>query len=135
MGRGQAERFAHQNNANIRVKLDAITVEPNPRSPRVPYPVTMKNVLGIMEGTDSNDDRIILVSGHLDSRNSDVMDSLGRASGANDDASGVAVVIEIARVLSKRKFPCTIIFMAVQGEEQGLLGARHMAGKIRNPLA
>jgi hypothetical protein len=60
------------------------------------------------------------------------MDSVGAAPGANDDASGVAVVIELARILSAKRLPCTVIFMAVQGEEQGLLGARHMAGRIKN---
>jgi hypothetical protein len=63
------------------------------------------------------------------------MDSVNLAPGANDDASGVAVVIELARILSKKRFPCTIIFMAVQGEEQGLVGARHMAGKLKKENA
>jgi hypothetical protein len=71
------------------------------------------------------------VSGHLDSRNTDMMDSTGKAPGANDDASGVAIVMEMARIMSKREFPATIIFMAVQGEEQGLLGARHMAARMK----
>lgn len=124
--------FANIHQASMRVELDPFSVSPGPRSPRVPYTVTMKNVLGILEGSDPADTRVILVSGHLDSRNSDVMDSVGRAPGANDDASGVAVVLELARVMSKKKYPCTIIFMAVQGEEQGLLGARHMAGKLKN---
>lgn len=124
-------QFAADHEANMHVEADPFQLTPNPRTPRIPYPVTMKNVVATLRGTDPYDSRILLVSGHLDSRNSDVMDSVGRAPGANDDASGVAVVIELARVLSKRKFPCTIIFMAVQGEEQGLLGARHMAGRLR----
>ena len=123
--------FGIRNDADMRVELDPFLTSPGPRTPRIPYPVTMKNVLCTLKGTDPRDTRIILVSGHLDSRNSDVMDSVGRAPGANDDASGVAVVLELARVLSKKKFPATIIFMAVQGEEQGLLGARHMAGKLK----
>lgn len=124
--------FSARHGADLRVELDPFTVSPNPRTPRIPYPVTMKNVLGILKGSDPADTRIIIVSGHLDSRNSDVMDSVGLAPGANDDASGVAVVIELARVMSRKKFTCTVIFMAVQGEEQGLLGARHMAGRIKN---
>ena len=125
-------QFALRHNAQLSVLADPFTVTPGPRTPRVPYPVVMKNVLGILQGSDPEDDRRLLISGHLDSRNSDVMDSTGLAPGANDDASGVAVVIELARILSQRSFPCTIIFMAVQGEEQGLLGARHMAGKMKS---
>lgn len=124
-------QFAQQNKANLQVTLDPYVITPNPRSPRVPYTMTMKNVLGTLAGSDPADTRVLLVSGHLDSRNTNVMDSVGLAPGANDDASGVAVVIELARVMSKYKFPCTVIFMAVQGEEQGLLGARHMAGKMK----
>ncbi|MEQ8425881.1 MAG: M28 family peptidase, partial [Cyclobacteriaceae bacterium] len=122
-------QFREQNNADMAVELDPFVIEGG--AGRVPYTVTMKNVLATLRGTDPNDDRIILVSGHLDSRNSDPLDSVNAAPGANDDASGVAVVLELARVLSKHKFPCTLVFMAVQGEEQGLLGARHMAVKMR----
>ncbi len=122
-------QFAHRNHADMKVELDPFVVTPNAR---IPYPVTMKNVVGTLKGKDAPDNRIIIVSGHLDSRNTDVMDSVGLAPGANDDASGVAVVMELARILSGKKLPCTIIFMAVQGEEQGLLGARHMAAKIRD---
>ncbi len=127
--------FGRRNSAPMIVELDPYELKPGPRSSRTPYPVTMKNVLGTLPGTDKNDNRIILVSGHLDSRNSNVMDSVNLAPGANDDASGVAVVIELARILSKKRFPCTIIFMAVQGEEQGLVGARHMAGKLKQENA
>ena len=123
-------QFRKQNNAEMSVELDPLVVDGS-NSSRVPYTVTMKNVVAILKGTDPNDDRVILISGHLDSRNSDALDSINAAPGANDDASGVAVVLELARVLSAKKFPCTLIFMAVQGEEQGLLGARHMATKMR----
>lgn len=129
------KQFGERHKADMQVELDPYTIEPTPRYPRIPRPVTMKNVLGTLKGSDPVDTRIILVSGHLDSRNSDVMDSVGIAPGANDDASGVAVVLELARVMSKKKYPCTIIFMAVQGEEQGLVGARHMAGKLKSPSA
>ena len=122
-------QFASRHRADMQVELDPFSVVSGPRTP---YPVTMKNVVATLHGNNPSDTRIILISGHVDSRNSDVMDSLGSAPGANDDASGVAVVLEVARVLSQKKFPCTIIFMAVQGEEQGLLGARHMAGKLKN---
>ncbi len=126
------KQFGERNKVSMHVELDTYTIDPNPRYPRIPHRVTMKNVLGSLKGSDPDDNRIILVSGHLDSRNSEIMDSVGLAPGANDDASGVAVVLELARVMSKKKYPCTIIFMAVQGEEQGLVGARHMAGKLKS---
>lgn len=124
-------QFRKQTGANMTVELDPAEVLPGGRNTRIPRRVIMKNVLGTLKGSDPNDDRVLLISGHLDSRATDVMDSVIAAPGANDDASGVAVVIELARVMSKRKFPCTIIFMAVQGEEQGLIGARHMAEKMK----
>ncbi len=128
---GKFIQFRKQSGANMTVQLDPCEILPGPKNPRVPRRVIMKNVLATLKGTDPDDNRILLVSGHLDSRNTDAMDSVGQAPGANDDASGVAVVLELARVMSKRKFPCTIIFMAVQGEEQGLLGARCLAEKMR----
>ncbi|MBT0811795.1 M20/M25/M40 family metallo-hydrolase [Litoribacter ruber] len=98
---------------------------------RIPEDAEIGNVVATLKGTDPNDDRIFLISGHLDSRASDVMDAEIDAPGANDDGSGVAVVIEAARILSKMEFPATIIFMAVSGEEQGLIGAVHMAKKAK----
>jgi hypothetical protein len=89
-------------------------------------------VVATLKGTDSADDRIFLISGHLDNMRSDVMDRTGDAPGANDDASGVAAVLESARIMSKYSFPATILFVAVSGEEQGLLGAEFMAEKARN---
>ena len=82
----------------------------------------------MLKGGDAeNAKRIVLVTGHYDSRNSDTLDASGAAPGANDDASGTAVSLECARVLSKMKFPATIIFLAVAGEEQGLNGSHHFA--------
>ena len=122
-------QFRQASGANMTVELDPFVVEGG--KSRVPHTTTMKNVVATLKGTDPGDDRVILVSGHLDSRNSDILDSVNVAPGANDDASGVAVVMELARVMSQYRFPCTLVFMAVQGEEQGLLGARHMAVKMR----
>lgn len=123
-------QYRAQSSADMTVELDPFVIEGG-SSGRVPYTVTMKNVVATLNGSDPDDDRVILISGHLDSRNSDALDSVNTAPGANDDASGVAVVLELARILSQHQFPCTLIFMAVQGEEQGLLGARHMAVKMR----
>ncbi|GAA0880384.1 M20/M25/M40 family metallo-hydrolase [Algoriphagus jejuensis] len=89
------------------------------------------NVIATLKGTDPSDNRIFIVSGHLDSRNKDVMDAEGGAPGANDDGSGVAVVIELARIMAKREFSATILFVAFTGEEQGLKGATYLADKAK----
>src|SRR6202035_2712120 len=82
----------------------------------------------VLKGTDvTSAKRIVLVTGHYDSRDTDILDTNGDAPGANDDGSGTAVSLECARVLSKMKFPATIIFLTVAGEEQGLNGSRHFA--------
>ncbi|AMM50909.1 peptidase M28 [Rufibacter sp. DG15C] len=98
---------------------------------RVKEDVEFANVMATLKGTDPNDDRVFIVSGHIDSRNTDVMDAVGKAPGANDDGSGTAAVIELARVMAKQSFPATIIFVCVQGEEQGLIGARHLAERAK----
>jgi Zn-dependent M28 family amino/carboxypeptidase len=83
-------------------------------------------VVAIQRGT-SDPDRVIVITGHLDSRRSDVMDATGDAPGANDDASGVSALIETARVLSRYKFPATLVYSADSGEEQGLYGGKVIA--------
>ena len=99
-----------------------------PAGDRIPQPAQIVNVYAVLNGSDEeNAKRIVLVTGHYDSRNSDILDTKGDAPGANDDASGAAVSLECARVLSKLKFPATIIFLTVAGEEQGLNGSRHFA--------
>lgn len=94
--------------------------------PRAPNGVRVENVLAIQRGA-SDPDRVIIVQGHIDSRVSDVMDATSDAPGANDDASGVALVMEAARLLSREKFPATIVYAALSGEEQGLWGGRLLA--------
>ena len=99
-----------------------------PIAPRIPQPTTITNVYAVLRGTDpANAGRIYVVSGHYDSRNSDPNDIKNAAPGANDDASGTAVSLECARVLSKHRFPATIIFLTVAGEEEGLYGSAHFA--------
>lgn len=109
--------------------IDTVTLQPDGR--RVNRAIVLGNVVATLRGTDTNDNRIFIISGHLDNMRSNVMDSTGDAPGANDDASGVAAVLECARVMSKRNFPATIIFVAFSGEEQGLLGANYMAEKAK----
>jgi Zn-dependent M28 family amino/carboxypeptidase len=117
----------------LEVKRDTFIQEPDagPRS-RIVKPTQLTSVYAILRGTDATlSKHIVLVTGHYDSINSNVFknwgDTSGDAPGANDDASGVAVSLECARALSKLHFPATIIFVAVPGEEQGLLGSAHLA--------
>ncbi|WNO55131.1 M28 family metallopeptidase [Stakelama saccharophila] len=96
---------------------------------RAPDGVRVVDVLGFQKGRDPN--RVVIVMGHIDSRVSDVMDYTSDAPGANDDASGVALVLEAARILSKEKFDATIIYAALSGEEQGLWGGKLLADTAR----
>jgi hypothetical protein len=98
---------------------------PPPRG-RVPLPINVTNIVATLKGT-TDPDRIYVVSGHYDSMCTNPADAACDSPGANDDASGSAAVIEIARVMSKRKFDATIVFMTVAGEEQGLLGSTYFA--------
>ena len=99
---------------------------------RVKNDINLGNTVATLKGSDPNDHRLFIISGHLDSRRTDVMDGVADAPGANDDGSGSAAVIECARVMSRHSFPATIIFVTVSGEEQGLLGSTYMAKKARS---
>ncbi|MBA9075966.1 M20/M25/M40 family metallo-hydrolase [Rufibacter quisquiliarum] len=125
----ELEKAAATANGRMTVTQDRYTVKADGR--RIPQDVEMANVMATLKGTDPNDDRVFIVSGHIDSRNTDVMDATGKAPGANDDGSGTAAVIELARVMARQTFPATIIFVCVQGEEQGLYGAKHLAERAR----
>ena len=95
---------------------------------RITQPTEISNIYAVLKGSSTAAaQRIVLVTGHYDSRNSDNFDFRADAPGANDDASGTAVSLECARVLSRLKFPATIVFLAVAGEEQGLYGSAHFA--------
>jgi hypothetical protein len=122
--------FARQSNGRLTAFIDTTTLQPDKR--RVDTLLLLGNVVARLKGTDPNDNRVFIISGHLDNMRSNVMDRTGDAPGANDDGSGSAAVIECARVMSKHSFPATIIFVTVSGEEQGLLGANYMAGKARD---
>jgi Peptidase family M28 len=97
---------------------------------RVPVAINLTNVFATLRGT-TNPDRLYVVSGHYDSMCTNPADAECDSPGANDDASGTAASLELARVMSKRKFDGTIIFMAVAGEEQGLLGATYFAKQAK----
>ncbi len=123
--KSEFERYAKDCGGCLEVKTDSFT---EPAADRIPQPTEITNVYAVLKGTDAeNAKRIVLVTGHYDSRPSDTLDVKADAPGANDDGSGTAVSLECARVLSKLKFPATIIFLTVAGEEQGLNGSRHFA--------
>jgi hypothetical protein len=123
--KAEFERYSTDCGGCLEVKTDSFTEEP---TERIPKATEIANVYAVLKGTDAtNAKRIVLVTGHYDSRNSDTLDGNGDAPGANDDASGTAVSLECARVLSKMKFPATIVFLTVAGEEQGLNGSSHFA--------
>ncbi len=123
--KAEFERYSKDCGGCLEVKTDSFTEEPGER---IPKPTEITNVYAVLKGTEAaNAKRIVLVTGHYDSRNSDISDVNGDAPGANDDGSGTAVSLECARVLSKMKFPGTIVFLTVAGEEQGLNGSHHFA--------
>ncbi|WDF55162.1 M28 family metallopeptidase [Mucilaginibacter sp. KACC 22063] len=126
--KAEMERYAQASGGRMHVEFDTFT---QPAGGRIDKPTVLKNVLAILKGTDPNDKRIYIVSGHYDSRVNDVMDAKSFAPGAVDDASGTAVSMELARVMAQRSFPATIIFMAVAGEEQGLNGSTNVAKRAK----
>ena len=93
---------------------------------RIPTPTLVCNVVAVQRGTERPND-VVIITGHIDSRVSDVMDAKSDAPGANDDGSGTAAVLEAARILSTQRFPATIVYAALSGEEQGLYGGKIMA--------
>ena len=121
--------FAKQSGGRLTAFIDTTTLQPDGR--RVDSVLLLGNVMATLKGTDVADDRIFIISGHLDNMRTNVMDRANDAPGANDDASGCAAVIEAARILSKQQFPATIIFVTVSGEEQGLLGSTYLAERAK----
>ncbi len=126
---GKFNEFARLSGGRMTAFIDTTTLQKDGR--RVDTTLVLGNVVATLKGTDPSDNRIFLISGHLDNMRSSVMDRVGDAPGANDDGSGTAAVIECARVMSRHGFPATIIFVAVSGEEQGLLGANFMSEKAK----
>jgi len=121
----ELQRYSSQCGDCLEVRTDQFL---QPPGPRIPQATNITNVYAVLRGTDpANAGRIYVVTGHYDSRNSAPTDAAGQAPGANDDASGTAVSLECARVLSKHRFPATIIFLTVAGEEEGLYGSAHFA--------
>lgn len=127
--KSELENYSKASGGRLRVEFDSF-VQPADGQ-RIAAPTLMKNVLGILPGIDPKDDRVFIISGHYDSRASDVNDAKVFAPGANDDASGTAATMELARVMSKYKFNCSIIFVAMVAEEQGLFGAINLAKRAK----
>ncbi|RYZ23579.1 MAG: M20/M25/M40 family metallo-hydrolase [Chitinophagaceae bacterium] len=121
--------FARNSGGRMTAYVDTTTLPPDGR--RVDMATSLGNAMAVLKGTDPNDDRVYIISGHIDSRVTDVMNRTADAPGANDDGSGTAAVIECARVMSRTPFPATIIFVAVAGEEQSLLGSTFLANKAK----
>ena len=128
--KAEFERYSKDCGGCLEVKTDSFTEQPGERIPKL---TRITNVYAVLRGTDpQRANRIVLVTGHYDSRNSDTLNGTDPAPGANDDGSGTAVSLECARVLSKAvssqvKFAATIVFLTVAGEEQGLNGSKHFA--------
>jgi hypothetical protein len=100
-----------------------------PVATNIPVPTSITNVIATLQGTASPQ-RFYVVTGHLDSRCTDILDFTSDAPGADDDASGVAVMLELARIFATRQFPGTLVFAAVDGEEEGLYGSTYMAEQM-----
>jgi hypothetical protein len=120
--------YAAASGGRMTVELQTFLQPATP--PRVPADTSMTNVVATLHGSTSPE-RIYLVSGHIDSRVTDVLNATSDAPGADDDASGVALIMELARVLSKRESEATIVFTAVTAEEQGLFGSAYQAAQYK----
>lgn len=126
--KSELERYSADCGGCLEVKTDTFIEQPRNARDRISQPTEIQNVYAILKGKDPQQQkRIYLVTGHYDSRNTDPKNSTDAAPGANDDGSGTAVSLECARVMSKHKFPATVIFLTVAGEEQGLRGSSHFA--------
>src|ERR1051326_1038143 len=123
----QMNSFAANSNGNMTVQKQTFV---QPVSSNIPIPTTITNVIATIQGTASPE-RFYVVTGHLDSRVSDVLNFTDDAPGADDDGSGVAVVLELVRVFATHQFPGTLVLATVAGEEQGLFGSAHMAQQMK----
>jgi hypothetical protein len=124
---GQMQAIAATSSGRMTVQQQTFV---QPVSSRIPVPTTITNVIATLKG-NASPERFYVVTGHLDSRVTDVLDFTSDAPGADDDASGVAVVLELARLFATRQFPGTLVFATVAGEEQGLYGSTFMAAQMK----
>jgi len=122
----QMQAIAATSSGRMTVQQQTFT---QPVASNIPVPTTITNVIATLKGTASPE-RFYVITGHLDSRVTDVLNFTDDAPGADDDASGVAVVLELARLFATRQFPGTLVFATVAGEEQGLYGSTFMAAQM-----
>ena len=127
--RAEFEALAKAPGSHLRPFEDRFTAEPGPRIPKA---AELVNVGAVLPGRDpARAQEAIVLTGHYDSRASDVMDAAGDAPGAVDDGSGTALVLELARVMATLEPAVTVYFVAVAGEEQGLVGSTHLAKRLK----
>jgi hypothetical protein len=124
---GQMQAIAATSSGRMTVQRQTFV---QPVSSNIPVPTTITNVIATLQGTASPE-RFYVITGHLDSRVTDVLNFTSDAPGADDDGSGVAVMLELARLFATRQFPGTLVFATVAGEEQGLYGSAHMAAQMK----
>ena len=124
----ELSNHALRSNGRMTVALQSYVQQPAP--PRIPVATTITNVVATLRGT-TTPERVYVITGHYDSRVTDVNNFTADSPGADDDASGVAVVMEIARILSTRPTAATVVLAAVAGEEQGLFGSNFMATQFK----
>src|SRR5580693_2672205 len=123
----QMQAIAATSSGRMTVQRQSFT---QPVASNIPVPTTITNVIATLKGTASPE-RFYVITGHLDSRVTDVLDFTSDAPGADDDGSGVAVALELARLFATRQFPGTLVFATVAGEEQGLYGSTFMATQMK----
>ncbi len=122
----ELQSYAAASGGRMTVELQSYV---QPVGERVDVPTEITNVVATLRGS-KDPARIYVISGHYDSRVTDVMNRVDDAPGADDDASGVAVSMECARVMATQHPDATIVFLAVAGEEQGLYGSHHAAAQL-----
>ncbi|MBL1222412.1 M20/M25/M40 family metallo-hydrolase [Chryseobacterium sp. L7] len=126
---GKFKEYAKNSHGRMEVYLQQEDIQPDGK--RIDKAVNLGNPIAFLKGTDPGDKRIFLISAHLDSRVTDVMNRTSPAPGANDDGSGVGAVMEAARILSKSSFPASVVFVTFSGEEQSLLGSKLLASHAK----
>ena len=124
---GQMQAIAATSSGRMTVQKQTFV---QPVASNIPVPTTITNVIATLKGTASPE-RFYVITGHLDSRVTDVLNFTSDAPGADDDGSGVAVMLELARLFATRQFPGTLVFATVAGEEQGLYGSAYMAAQMK----
>ena len=124
--------YAKQSAGRLTAFIDTVTYLPDGK--RVNRPIILGNVVATLKGTDPNDHRIFIMSGHMDNMRTNVMDSIGDAPGADDDGSGTVAVMECARVMSKHAFPATIILSQLQEKNKDCWGLIIWPRKLRKKI-